>query len=560
MPISETPSHYRISLPDVRGLDSVAAAVAYAKAGFWVLLVEAFGWDELRRKWRKRPHRRWLRKYFPNVPKGQGGFKLASNDPEIVREWFTRFPDALIGLWPGPSGVCVLDLDGSDGISDFYRLATPDFDALSTAAVRTPGDGGGRHVYFDISHIDARTGNGSLHGLHGETRGHGGYVIVPGRPFPPAPDGTVMVYANVTDDDDQPVLGVAQMPSWVEPLLDWGGGDDDTPLAEMSRSEVEAWINSLTVAEADEHPRAVEAREAALDDLSHCVPGDNIAGRHPTLLKQGGRLSNYISMGWLDGPRTIRMLQEAFLKVKPDGRSEFDESISFVVAKRVGESRGMGFNVGPGESYVDPHAYAGKDPTSLLTQPHKYLDEKNGLKVDTLEAAILRTVDVALAPGRTLNVYKVGVWRPGGDDAVSAQVRRALGEKFRTAHAATMVEAIKVLPPAVIDPQVAVTEFINCRNGLLDWRTGELHPHDPSVPSLNQIPHEWDPTAECPRFDRFLIEVLVPNGATISDHASTIRAAWQLLGAVLYDGNPWQKAALLPRARRERQGCLHRSG
>ena len=202
-------------------------------------------------------------------------------------------------------------------------------------------------------------------------------------------------------------------------------------------------------------------------------------------------------MGWLDGPRTLRMLQEAFLKVKPEGHSV--RRIHCVCRRQhVLASQGAWASTRVRAEAKWTHPYAGKDPASLLTQPHKYLDERNGLKVETLETAILRTVDVALAPGRTLYVYKVGVWGPGGDDAVSAQVRRALGEKFRTAHAATMVEAIKVLPPAVIDPQVAVTEFINCRNGLLDWRTGEMHPHDPSVPSLNQIPHEWDPTAECP--------------------------------------------------------------
>ena len=47
-------------------------------------------------------------------------------------------------------------------------------------------------------------------------------------------------------------------------------------------------------------------------------------------------------------------------------------------------------------------------------------------------------------------------------------------------------------------------EFINCANGLLDWRTGTLHPHSPDVLTTNQSPVAWNPKATAPTFERYV--------------------------------------------------------
>lgn len=39
------------------------------------------------------------------------------------------------------------------------------------------------------------------------------------------------------------------------------------------------------------------------------------------------------------------------------------------------------------------------------------------------------------------------------------------------------------------------THWINFRNGMLDAKTGELHPHSPDFLSINQLPWDWDPNA-----------------------------------------------------------------
>ncbi len=51
--------------------------------------------------------------------------------------------------------------------------------------------------------------------------------------------------------------------------------------------------------------------------------------------------------------------------------------------------------------------------------------------------------------------------------------------------------------------------LINCQNGTLDLRTGKLRDHDPADLVTKIVPTDYLPSAECPRFARFLKETLV---------------------------------------------------
>jgi len=46
------------------------------------------------------------------------------------------------------------------------------------------------------------------------------------------------------------------------------------------------------------------------------------------------------------------------------------------------------------------------------------------------------------------------------------------------------------------------------KNGALDWRTGELIPHNPEILSSIYIPLTFDPTATCPKIDQFFKDIL----------------------------------------------------
>ena len=122
---------------------------------------------------------------FPCVVEGKRpltrrGFLDASSDPEQVAAWWSRTPDANIGIPTGAvSGVVVVDVDvhGTHDGRAAYRRAT-DAGLVDGAGllVRTPT--GGAHVYFAATPgREQRSWQAATAGV--DFRGDGGYIIAP---------------------------------------------------------------------------------------------------------------------------------------------------------------------------------------------------------------------------------------------------------------------------------------------------------------------------------------------------------------------------------------------
>jgi putative DNA primase/helicase len=147
---------------------------------------------------------------------------------------------------------------------------------------------------------------------------------------------------------------------------------------------------------------------------------------------------------------------------------------------------------------------------------------------------LLEEASIRLGQDRHLWRYENGVYRPDGDEWARQRTRELVGNQFRRNHLEEVIAYLRAqLPSLGPEPH---QQFINCRNGLLDWQTGRLRRHSPDVLSTNQTPVEWNPTATAPTFARFLSEV-VPEDA--------IAFVEEVMGYALYAGNPFRKAVLL---------------
>lgn len=116
----------------------------------------------------------------PKTPLTSNGLKAATKNERIVREWWRRTPDAMIGLPTGkPTGVWVLDLDRKPGVGDGHEwlddMETKHGALPDTARAITMG--GGTHIFF--KHVEGIRNRGGL-GVAVDVRGDGGYVIAPG--------------------------------------------------------------------------------------------------------------------------------------------------------------------------------------------------------------------------------------------------------------------------------------------------------------------------------------------------------------------------------------------
>lgn len=159
-----------------------------------------------------------------------------------------------------------------------------------------------------------------------------------------------------------------------------------------------------------------------------------------------------------------------------------------------------------------------------------------GLKPYSTAERLLESWDIAkqaLTRGRSWWAYRDGVWVPN-DEIVRLSLARSAKDHYKTADVAPVEDSLATMVPELaVEPHA---EFINFRNGMLEWRTGELHEHSPAYHSTVQIPHSWNATAECPKFDEWLDQRLPPEG---------VKLAWELIAVTLYSGNPIQRAGLL---------------
>jgi hypothetical protein len=118
-------------------------------------------------------------------PLTKNGFEDATTDPDVIRGWWARWPDANVAVATGAPGPDVLDVDVKELGSGFAALNILKRAGIlkgAQALMRTPS--GGIHVYFAGS---AQTCH-SIPRLYLDFKATGGYVLVPpsmvhGKPY-----------------------------------------------------------------------------------------------------------------------------------------------------------------------------------------------------------------------------------------------------------------------------------------------------------------------------------------------------------------------------------------
>ena len=113
-------------------------------------------------------------------PRTSHGLLEAASDPEQIRTWWRRWPDANIAMNCGASGRVVVDIDDKDGRPgpESWSQAKKGLGARvdDTATAVTPS--GGTHVHYLADKHDVASGNDRL-GCGVDVKARGGYVLLP---------------------------------------------------------------------------------------------------------------------------------------------------------------------------------------------------------------------------------------------------------------------------------------------------------------------------------------------------------------------------------------------
>ncbi|MFD2650677.1 bifunctional DNA primase/polymerase [Brucella rhizosphaerae] len=111
------------------------------------------------------------------TPLTSNGFRGATLNERIVREYWRRNPSAMIGVPTGaPIGAWVLDIDPKHGGDETLAFLEQQYDSLPTT-LTAETTSGGRHYFF--RHRQGVRNRGAL-GSGVDVRGDGGYVIAAG--------------------------------------------------------------------------------------------------------------------------------------------------------------------------------------------------------------------------------------------------------------------------------------------------------------------------------------------------------------------------------------------
>ena len=155
-----------------------------------------------------------------------------------------------------------------------------------------------------------------------------------------------------------------------------------------------------------------------------------------------------------------------------------------------------------------PKPKGGPPRLQALTGPWVYFED--GRFVPERLAAELMAEErfITHRDSHVIYVYRGGVYRPWGEEAIRGACREKLGELARKGHVDEVVEAVR--ERTFRDPELFNSpppNLVCVENGILDILTGELRPHDPDTIFLAKVPVRYDPQARCPRILKFLEEV-----------------------------------------------------
>lgn len=461
------------------------------------------------------------RKKTPSV----SSFSEASTDPHAIREMWLRNPDAWPGVVCGPSNLIALDLDHHEA---------PEFDGkanLKAHGLKPPKTltyrtlGGGKHFIYQAPRgVELTIAQGLMHDgermIGVDVRGGSGYFVY---------------YGEELDKADRKTL--ADAPEWT--VL-------ERKYAPRNNLDLSKWLDAL--APGPMSPK-VEALLARVSDKGM---------GHQALLDVTSKLAEYGSLGVAGVGEAVIEARKRYSKGWPADYARAFDGALLGSANHFGAPVDVldvdlpekGGKKGKKGKKKDSSKKKPKGKRALVAERPDYLPnvvirEARPTRWDdffdksNLLAAVFATEvqrgDIARGPDGQAWTYADGVWSLDSE----VFVRRAyelLGDRFRPLHASIAQAAILTNPRTAVlsnDPQM---EYMNLRNGMYRWETGELLPHDPGYLSIVQLPVSLDLDAECPAFDAWLDEVVSPDVATV---------VWEVIAYTLMSGNPLQMATML---------------
>lgn len=431
----------------------------------------------------------------PRVP---NGVHDATTNPDLLRDWWSRWPEANIGLATGSaSGLTVIDIDGPRGYDTLAALTGRAFSAPSASIIRT---GRGVHVFY-------RTGTMPIPNMRlgdaVDLRGDRGYVVAVGSRH-----ASGRYYRHSSWGVKHPTrLKPDIPPPWLRAIL-----DNRLPSSIVTATPK---VSSDAYFEA--------ALNGELDRLRQAPEGE----RNNTLNRCAFRLAQLINGGAIDW-NTVRM--QLMIAAHGIGLGESEASSTIESGFKAGQME-------PRPIVLTSGLYNSPVVSDPIVEELAKLGETDADNARRLARRYEN--QLACTPGSGYLIYDGKRWvrdkqstRVGFAEETARAI--ALEAAFLTdprEKASRAACATRSLSKGALDRMIDVAQYrlmkrdelfdtddfvLNVENGTLDLREGSLRRHSSSDWLTKLAPVRYDPAATCPTFEGFLDRALKGDAELIS--------------------------------------------
>ena len=437
------------------------------------------------------------------------------------------------------SGFWVLDIDPKGGGLDSMKALVAEHGALpATFTVKTGS--GGYHYYFNLPNFTVKNDQSGHVAPGVDLRGEGGqvvaapsasdkgdYVVIKDAPVADAP---AWLLAKVRKDEKVlPTVTAEDLPKPedIEPA-EWAR------LNKYAQKAVKANTDRLDKMKADATPNPADYRGEPWNHTTFEVACalTELANSPWNAYSHGHVRRDLLA----HAPRDREFDDHIVLKCLESATGRIGDKARAVPENRSAEPDPMLFGADVVDRTSNPTGGAGAEANhGVGGWPGRFFGEKNDLDVELLGNEVRGLGPLGWGLDEAWWSYEGGVWHQD-PRVVRKRCSWLLAGKLRKAHAEQVSERLMFLPDMPIIKGDPVAQYLNFRNTMVDWQTEEAVEHAPEFLSTVQFPIDWNPEATCPTFDAFLADVM---------HDDYVALAWEMIGYLMYSGNPLQVAFLL---------------
>jgi P4 family phage/plasmid primase-like protien len=489
-----------LHIPDItEDMDNLAAALAYAEAGWFVLPVKAGT-------------------KHPGSIVGDKWPSLSSRDPKTIAAQFAG-TDHGIALHCGRSGALVLDVDNPDNVPDEVLLVMHSDGPYQSTRADEPDRG----HYLLLNDTGRRIGN-SLGKLAtpnkwGEVRGANGVIIaeptvhpeggqyrwVRTGPVPSIPDYLAEALPESSTPED--TATDAQVAAFLDRHSGGTRTEAITGLANALKAKLErgaschmSTLGVVTSAMAEAAAGLYPARQAA-DTIWPIYRGTATTGTSTGRVLTAAEARHAFNgiLAWAVGQATPDKAAAAAARLKdkmPDNITELTDDDGIRAFKLPDGHRAT--DVGNAERLVAAAShqlrYVHAWGKWIVYHGGRWIvDDKDALVTEIAKQVPRRLYKLAAATATTDNIAAAEVWKwalkTDNSSAISSMIRLARGTKGLLVNHEHLDA----------DPWL-----FNVANGTIDLRTGNLRPHNPADLCTLQAPVNYDPEAQAPLWEKCL--------------------------------------------------------